>query len=126
MSATKGFSVGAGAVLAGLGLWAFFSPATFYEFATYPPYNPHFIRDVGAFMTGLGAVLILAGFFADALTVALGGNTVGAAVHGISHLIDRELGGGSWRDPVLTLGFAAVLGFAVFKRRQAIAEGAPR
>lgn len=126
MSGTRRFALGAGGALAGLGLWAFFAPASFYEFATYPPYNRHFIHDVGAFMAGLGAVLILAAFRADALLVAFAGNAVGAAMHGISHLIDREIGGGSWRDPVLTIGFAVALALVAWKRYQRIPEGARR
>ena len=43
------------------GLWAFVTPKSFYDtVATFPPYNVHFIHDIGAFSIGLGAVLGLA------------------------------------------------------------------
>jgi len=42
-------------LLIGLGLWAFYS-----SIATYPPYSPHLVHDVGAFQIGLGACLALA------------------------------------------------------------------
>ena len=109
MDGKRRVALAAGVGLAGTGLWAFFAPASFYDFATYPPYNRHFIHDVGAFLLGLGAVLAIAGFVRDGLFVAVGGNAVGAWFHGISHLIDKEIGGGSWRDPVLTIGFAIAL-----------------
>ena len=46
----------------GIGLWAFSDASSFFdELADFPPYNAHFIHDVGAFHGGLGAVLPLGG-----------------------------------------------------------------
>ena len=61
-----GSAVSAHRVLVGLatlalvvsGLWAMVAPEGFYaSVALYPPYNRHFIHDIGAFMLGLGATL---------------------------------------------------------------------
>ncbi len=61
--------------------------------ARFPPYNHHFLHDVGAFQIGLGATLLLAVWFRDALVVALGGYTLGAVAHAAAHVLDRDLGG---------------------------------
>jgi hypothetical protein len=101
-----------------LGAWAMLAPRSFFEtVALFEPYNQHFLQDVGAFQVGLGAVLLLAsvGLGADALTVALAGVGVGAALHAVSHIIGRELGGKPETDipvivaiAVLTLAAAAL------------------
>lgn len=109
MSKTRWLAIVSGINLAGPGAWAFLAPASFYRFATYPPYSKHFIHDIGAFLIGLGAVLVIAAFRRDGLFAAFAGNAVGAWLHTVSHLQDRALGGGSWRDPLLTALFAIVL-----------------
>ena len=87
------------------GAWAFVSPSTFFEsVANFPPYNPHFLRDAGAFMLGLGAAIGFALRWSDALVVALGASAVAGVFHVISHVVDRAQGG-SLRD---TLGLGAV------------------
>jgi hypothetical protein len=94
------------------------APEGFYAaVAQYPPYNRHFIHDIGAFMLGLGATLGFALTLGDALLMALVGNAVGALAHFISHVVDRDLGGQA-SDP-LTFGvFALVLvGLAVWRAR---------
>ena len=85
------------------GGWALLAPASFYEqVATFPPYNPHFLHDAGAFMLGLAATVALALRWSGALSVALAGTAVAGVLHAISHVVDREQGG-SWAD---TLGLA--------------------
>ncbi len=93
----------------GIGLWAFADASSFFdEVADFPPYNAHFIHDVGAFHAGLGAVLLLALLFPrDALLVALGGVGFGAALHVATHIRDHDLGG-SDSDTVF-LGVLAAL-----------------
>lgn len=105
-------------VLVVSGLWAMVALESFYaSVALYPPYNRHFIHDIGAFMLGLGATLAFALALGDALLVALVGNATGAVAHFVSHAVDRELGGQS-TDP-LTFGMFAVLllGLAVWRAR---------
>ena len=93
----------------GAGLWAFAGPRSFYDLiATYPPYHAHFIRDIGAFLLGLGAVLIGALMWRDVAFVVLLGSTVAAGFHWASHLIDRQHGG-TGADPWLTGLFALLL-----------------
>ena len=107
-----------GLALVGSGLWAMLAPESFYaSVAVYPPYNRHFIHDIGAFMLGLGATLGFALALGDALLVALAGNAVGALAHFISHSVDRDLGGQA-SDP-LTFGIFAVLlvGLAAWRAR---------
>ena len=73
------------------GFWAFLSPQTFYDrLATFPPYNVHFLHDIGAFSIGLGAVIVLALLRWSALRSALVGVGIGSAVHVVSHVIDYE------------------------------------
>jgi hypothetical protein len=91
-----------------LGAWAFLAPRSFYDtLATFEPYNLHLLHDLGAFQLAIGASLLAALFWSDGLTVALAGAAVGAVVHDISHVMDRDLGGRS-SDP-WALGLLAVL-----------------
>jgi hypothetical protein len=85
-----------GAFFLGSGLWAMAAPESFFEAAaTFEPFNAHLIRDIGAFMVGLGAVLLLAAArpAVEALAVALSGVGIGAVAHTVSHVVDRDHGG---------------------------------
>jgi hypothetical protein len=76
------------------GIWAFFWPVSFYDnIATFPPYNRHLFHDLGAFQLGVGAALLAAIVWTDALFVALLGGAVGMVMHAISHFLDHGLGG---------------------------------
>jgi hypothetical protein len=80
----------------GSGIWAMVAPQSFFEAAaTFEPFNAHLLRDVGALMVGLGAVLLLASArpAAEALAVALCGVGVGALAHTVSHVVARDHGG---------------------------------
>lgn len=102
------------------GAWAFLDPRSFFEqMATWPPYNEHFLHDVGAFQIGLGAVLLLAALSPDALFVALGGVGIGSAMHALAHVIDRG-DGGQDSDPIVLGILALVLLGAAWYRRQAL------
>ena len=73
------------------GVWAFVAPRSFYDtVATFPPYNIHFIHDIGAFTIGLGAVLALAMLGWSAMRTAFVGAGIGATVHFVSHVMDYE------------------------------------
>jgi hypothetical protein len=86
---------GAAAAFLATGLWPFFDAQSFYdELAEFPPYNAHFLHDVGAFQVGIGATLLLALLWrSDALLVALGGSGIGAAFHFVAHIRDHDQGG---------------------------------
>ena len=102
----------------GPGVWAMAAPESFYAtLAVYPPYNRHFVHDIGAFMLGLGTTFGFALALGDALLVALAGNTVGALAHFVSHAVDRDLGGQPG-DPLVVGAFALVLvGLVVWRAR---------
>ncbi|HUF53186.1 MAG TPA: hypothetical protein VMR52_05355 [Dehalococcoidia bacterium] len=106
-----------GAFTLALGLWAIIDTSSFYEnIAEFPPYNRHFLHDVGAFQIGLGAALLLALVWrGDAVLSVLGGAAAGGVAHWIAHVADEGLGGRS-SDPY-TLGVIALMLVAVFAWR---------
>ena len=106
----------AGVGLAATGAWAMLAPRSFYDgVATYPPFNEHLLHDIGAFLVGLGACLVVALWVRDGLVVALAGNVVGAVLHAVSHVVDRDLGGSS-RDPWTMSALALALLLALVLR----------
>ena|SRR5688572_29299239 len=112
-----------GIALVALGGWAMVGPQSFFaSLAAFEPYNQHFLQDIGAFQVGLGAVLLLAGVpaRADGLTIALGGVGIGSALHAVSHLIDRDLGGAPETDiPTFTLMTVLLVGAGWLRWRAA-------
>jgi hypothetical protein len=89
------------------GAWSYLAPRSFHEtVALFDPFNLHLFHDLGAFQLGIGAALLAALVWRDALTVALVGAAVGAGLHAVSHVVDRDLGG-RVSDPWL-LGLLAV------------------
>ena len=112
MNVPRGVAIVGGAGFVGLGLWAMADPHSFFEaVARFEPYNQHFLQDVGAFQVGLGLVLLLAGLSsrADGLTVALVSVGAAAALHTVSHLVGRDLGGVPGRDIPVFAVIAAIL-----------------
>lgn len=91
------------------GLWAFVDPAGFYDtLATFPPFNKHFLRDIGSFQLGIAATLLAVLRWRSGTVVALVGASVASVVHALSHLIDRDEGGrGS--DHILLWALALLL-----------------
>ncbi len=106
-----------------LGIWALTDPASFYDnIAEWPPYNRHFIHDLGAFQIALGATLLFALIWrGDAVLVALGGGAVGITLHWIVHITDEEFGG-SDLDPYL-LGIVALILMVTFVWRLFAGKG---
>ncbi len=96
------------------GLWAMVDASSFFDnIGEFPPYNNHYVHDVGAFQIGLGAALLGAlAWRDDAILVALLGGAAGATAHEIAHLIDADDGGRD-ADP-FTLGIIAVILVATF------------
>ena len=95
-----------------LGLWAMVAPRSFFDaLATFEPYNRHFLQDIGAFQVGLGVVLLLASMpgRTDGLAVALVGVGVGAALHTVSHIVGRDLGGTPETDIPIFAALAVLL-----------------
>jgi cytochrome bd-type quinol oxidase subunit 2 len=105
---TRIVAVLAGVSFIGFGLWAMAGPESFFDaLAHFEPYNRHFLQDIGAFLIGLGAVLVLAAIpsRADALAVGLTGVGVGSVAHTVSHALGYDLGG----QPALDIPALAVL-----------------
>ncbi|MFG2058598.1 PPOX class F420-dependent oxidoreductase [Micromonospora sp. NPDC048930] len=103
-----------GAASVVVGVWALTRPHSFSEAVNFPPHE-HFVHDVGAFQLGIGATLLLALIWADALAVALAGYLVGAAAHTVSHVIDADLGGSAAQT--WAVGLSAVLALAALVAR---------
>ncbi|HKR50622.1 MAG TPA: hypothetical protein VJT72_13800 [Pseudonocardiaceae bacterium] len=76
------------------GIWAFAAPESFAEnIASFPPYNRHLVHDLGVFGTALGGAAAAGLLFSDVLTATLAAVATGSLMHGISHIVDRGLGG---------------------------------
>jgi uncharacterized membrane protein len=106
------------------GLWAFFAPESFYEnIATYPPFNEHFVHDIGAFLLGIGAGALAGLLLSNALAAGLAGVAVASLMHAVSHVVDHDHGGRS-TDPWLmgALGVLSLLGFLFALRRQSTVD----
>lgn len=100
----------------GTGAWAFFAPESFYDaIATFPPYNVHFLHDIGAFLIGIGVALAAALLWRDALFVVLLGGAIGGSIHWVSHVLDRDHGGAA-SDPWTLGAFATLLAVALVLR----------
>lgn len=109
-----------------LGIWAIVDPSSFFDnIADWPPYNRHFIHDLGAFQIALGATLIFALIWrSDAVLVALGGAAIGGTLHWIVHITDEEFGGADL-DPYL-LGIVALILVVTFVWRLFAGKGEVR
>ncbi len=109
-----------------LGIWALIDPSSFFDnVADWPPYNRHFIHDIGAFQVAIGAALLFALIWrSDAVLATLGGAAIGAALHWIAHITDEELGG-SDTDPYL-LGIVALILVLTFVWRLFAGKGEVR
>ena len=118
----KGVALVAGLFAVAAGAWAFLAPQSFFDrIATFPPYNRHFIHDVGAFQVGLGVALLVSLRWSDGLLVALSGFAAGATVHFAAHVIDRNRGGHPVTD-LLGLGILAAAALAAAAARFATAR----
>lgn len=81
-----------GVAFIGSGLWAFVDADSFYRvIAKYPPYNAHFLHDIGSFLVGFGVALTVAVYVHDGLRVALAGNAAAAVLHAADVAQTRNL-----------------------------------
>jgi hypothetical protein len=111
------------------GIWPIVDPQGFFdEVADFPPYNEHFLHDVGAFQVGLGLTLLFALIWPrDALLVAMLGTGIGAAIHVWAHVADSDQGGSDSDTTSLAVLAVLLLGGAAIRlitRRATDAEGA--
>ncbi|GAA4736869.1 hypothetical protein Prum_012180 [Phytohabitans rumicis] len=84
------------------GLWALL-PAGFVDYVNYHPLNEHLVHDAGAFQVGIGAALLFALIWSDALVVTLAGFAVASGLHTMTHFLDRHLGGHGTDVPILAV-----------------------
>lgn len=121
----RGVTLIGGLFMLATGVWAFADPGSFFDaVATFEPYNEHFLHDIGVFQIGIGATLLLALVWTDALRVALTGFAAGAALHVVAHVMDGDLGGRA-TDPV-GLGLIAAAGaYAAARRIRQTRDGVP-
>lgn len=112
-SSVRGIVVVGAVFLTITGAWALAAPESFFErAANWPPYNEHFLHDIGAFQLGLAATLAAALLTRDGGTVALSGVAIGSGFHTLSHFMDSGEGGRStdpWVMAAFTLLFVAGL-----------------
>lgn len=96
------------------GFWAWLAPSSFADFAAFP-HNEHFLHDAGVFQIGIGAGLLVALLWADAIAVVLSGFLTANTLHAFNHATDLRLGGhvaDAWE-----LGaFSAVAAIALYLR----------
>lgn len=87
------------------GVWAFIDPRSFYDtLATFEPYHPHFLRDIGAAEIGVGVAALVSALHPRAVVAGLAGLTAFQVPHVVSHVIDVDNGGNPGFDiPALSL-----------------------
>ncbi|HZD69122.1 MAG TPA: PPOX class F420-dependent oxidoreductase [Actinomycetes bacterium] len=81
-----------GALMLAAGWWGLVSPGSFADIVDFPA-STHFLHDAGAFQLGIGATLLLALIWRDALAVVLAGFLVANTAHVVNHAVDLDVGG---------------------------------
>jgi hypothetical protein len=115
----------AAAFYASFGAWALLAPRSFFDtVAAFPPYNEHFLHDLGAFQLGLGAAVLGALAIRRSLVAGLVGVAVASVLHAATHAVDAHLGGQPTDPWVLGL-FAALVVLALIVAWRS-AEEVPR
>ena len=98
-----------GAFIVLQGAWAFIDPRSFYDtLATFEPYHPHFLRDIGAAEIGVGVAALVSALHPRAIVAGLAGLTAFQVPHVFSHVIDIDNGGNPGLD-IPAFSFLAVL-----------------
>ena len=118
-----GITAIAGAVTLGIGVWALFATRSFADFADFG-YHEHFLHDIGAFQIGLGAMLLIATVWTDALATVLLAFLIGNTIHVGTHIADTDLGGSATQWLGLA-ALSAVIAAALYMRLRELG-GPPR
>lgn len=116
---TNAVLAGAGVFSLVAGIWAYSAPASFAEFAQFPEHE-HFLHDIGSFLIGLAAMLLLAVIWSDVIAVALTGYLLANTLHATAHFFDLDLGGALWQA-FLIAAISVLVGAALWLRLKAIA-----
>ena len=104
------------------GLLALFAPGAFYDlFASYPPENGHFLKDLGSWQIALGLLGLYGARRPDWRLPLLALLGLQYALHTASHIVDAGEAEEGWMDTfaIVTLGFGAVLLLGLFLRERA-------
>ncbi len=112
----------AGATQVASGVLAFLAPGAFYDLvASYPPENAHFLKDLGSWQIGLGALALYGARRAEWRLPLLGLLALQYVLHTVSHVIDAGEADKGWHDPfaLITQRLGAVLLTALFLRERA-------
>jgi hypothetical protein len=121
----RAIAILAAAFYAIFGAWALLAPRSFFDtVAAFPPYNEHFLHDLGAFQLGLGAAVLGALAIRRSLVAGLVGVAVASVLHAATHAVDAHLGGQPTDPWVLGL-FAALVVLALIVAWRS-AEEVPR
>jgi hypothetical protein len=92
-----------------LGLAAFVTPRAFFDaVATFPPYNDHFVRDIGSLYLALGAVMLVAVARRAWQAPVLAFATLQYAIHTVAHVIDVTGADPDWLGAATAAGLAAL------------------
>jgi uncharacterized protein YjeT (DUF2065 family) len=111
--------VGATQVL--VGLLAFFAPSAFYDLiASYSPENDHFLKDLGSWQIGLGALTLYGARRPDWRLPLLGFLALQYSLHTVAHVVDAGDAEEDWQDAfaIVTQGFGALLLVGLFLRER--------
>ncbi|GFG65257.1 hypothetical protein MKUB_27470 [Mycobacterium kubicae] len=95
----------------GIGVWCLIDPASFARVVAFHQ-HVHFLHDLGAFQLGLGATLLLALFWRDAMATALAGFLLANTVHTVNHVMDLDEGGSAgqaWSLGAVSVALAVAL-----------------
>jgi len=106
-----------GLLTIGIGIWCLIDPGSFAQFVGFGEHE-HFLHDVGAFQLGLGATLLLALIWSDALATSITGFLVANTVHTVNHVLDLHLGGSPAQAWLLGAASAALVVALVVRLRQ--------
>ncbi|MBK1782776.1 PPOX class F420-dependent oxidoreductase [Prauserella sp. ASG 168] len=85
-----------------VGIWALLGPYSFADYMGFPV-HVHFSHDAGAFQIGIGAGLLLALIWADALATVLAGFLLANTIHVVNHIVDSHLGGNAYQTWLLVV-----------------------
>lgn len=100
-----------------IGIWCLTSTGSFARLVGFSE-HVHFLHDVGAFQLGLGATLLLALMWSDALCTAIAGFLLANTVHTVNHVVDLKLGGSPAQAWLLGAASVALAVAFVLRLRQ--------
>ncbi|MCV7195941.1 PPOX class F420-dependent enzyme [Mycobacterium angelicum] len=106
-----------GLLTIGIGVWCLIDPGSFAQFVGFGEHE-HFLHDVGAFQVGLGATLLLALIWSDALATSITGFLLANTIHTVNHVLDLNLGGSPAQAWLLGATSAALAFALVLRLRQ--------